>query len=150
MRTRSIYDPQIGEHFEDKEIPENDFVLELYGVDDNLLLFVRQSDTGGFKFYMGEFYGLAQNLALPPEEREDPNYQSLRISSEGWASFDGLRHITTYWNYIDWDLQERYYRIMRQLEKQLTRDFAGELSEDKFEETIMGLGFVKYKHWEEK
>lgn len=152
MIQKSIYDPDLADWFLKSEIPKEFYFRELKGVDDTLEVYVHQTeDNSGFKFFAGETFSNAEasNLAIPKDQRPKKIYH-LRIYSEGWAAFDGLRHITTYWNYIDWDLKDEYYNLMRQLEEKLCGDFTGyRLNREQFSGAIKKLGFATVKEFGE-
>ena len=79
MKTKYIYDLEIGDHVDKNEISGDEFFISLKGEHDNLVLFVEQHENSGFKFTMGAYFGLAQNLALPLEERADPSLSLIHI-----------------------------------------------------------------------
>lgn len=145
---KALDSAEIGDLVNKDNIPNDYFHKEIKVGDDLIEIFIwpfgEDNDSHGFKFCCGEFWGLAQNLALPVEDRADPDERSLRVNSEGWAAFDGLRHITTYWNYINWELKDQYYEVMRQLEENLCRDFTGNrLTSQEFKEVCNNLGFYQ-------
>lgn len=134
---KSIDTPELGEFFVKSEIPEEFFTIKLTEGEDYLEVYVHQTVThnGGFKFFASTDFVWAE---------DSPKVTNIKIYSEGWAAFDGLRHITTYWNYINWKLAERYYKLMQSLEENFVSDFCGErLTEEQFEARIVLHGFRK-------
>ena len=147
---RSIYDPELGEGYLKADIPKEFYLRKLEGLHDILEVYVYQTeDNSGFKFFAGQTFSNAEasNLAVPEDQRPEKVYH-LQIYSEGWAAFDGLRHITTYWNYVDWDLKDQYYNLMRQLEEKLCGDFTGyRLNEEQFFGAMKKLGFMTIREY---
>jgi hypothetical protein len=103
-------------------------IINLNDDGDNLYL-THTPDNGGFSYFAGNDFVWYEDT---------PKVDYVCVWSEGWAAFDGIRHITTYWNYIDWEFGNRYYNLLKLLENNICSDFTGERleTETEFELTI--------------
>jgi len=138
MNKTSAYDLKIGDSIDKSDLPKDLFYKHLENEHDHLeLLLYNQTNYqySGFRFFGGFTYVMDRD--------EDPKTKYLEVFTEGSALHGGLKHLITHWSWINWDLKDEYFELLKQLEDQLCADYVGLiLSEEEFQSVMTKLGFV--------